>query len=122
MRLPASTRPSRLAWLAVLVGAGVSASILPPPGRSCRLVVPAVTAARTAAANALKRGDYPAAIRQLDHGLRTIGDRYIDQDAMDDSAMKLVFAQDEQRKGRLQRAAVIKQRVLAARAAMCGIG
>lgn len=67
------------------------------------------------AEQALERQEWPLANVLLKRGLDTLGDRYTTSNTIDDSGMKLVLADAEERKGNLQTSAQIRQSVLASR-------
>lgn len=67
------------------------------------------------AEQALERQEWPLANVLLKRGLDTLGDRYTASNTIDDSGMKLVLADAEEKKGNLQTSAQIRQSVLASR-------
>ena len=74
-----------------------------------------VEAILKAAEQAIERQEWSLANALLKQGLDAVGDRYIVSNTIDDSGMKLVLAETEERKGALQTAAQIRRGVLASR-------
>lgn len=66
-------------------------------------------------ASRLSAGRAEEAIARLQEGLAALGDRYRTPDLIDDTGMKLLAAEDNQRAGRTPEAAEVMRRVLAAR-------
>ena len=64
---------------------------------------------------ALERQEWPLANVLLKRGLDSLSDRYTASNSIDDSGMKLVLADAEEKKGNLQTSAQIRHSVLASR-------
>lgn len=75
----------------------------------------AVDALMRQADAASAKQDWVAANDAWLKGLNTLGDRYASPDAVDDTGMRLVAAEAEERRGNLNTAATIRQRVLQTR-------
>lgn len=74
-----------------------------------------VEAILKAAEQAIEKQEWPPANALLKQGLDVLGDRYISNNTIDDSGMKLVLAVADEKKGALQTAAHIRRSVLASR-------
>jgi hypothetical protein len=70
------------------------------------------------AEHAFARENWLEANRLLKGGLQAIGDRYASADTIDDTGMKLVLADVEEQKGKLETAAHLRLGVLKARLSM----
>jgi hypothetical protein len=64
---------------------------------------------------AIGRQDWANANRLLLDGLKTLGDRYVSPTVIDETGMKLVAADSEERGGRLDNAAAMRRRILQTR-------
>lgn len=74
-----------------------------------------------AADKASSRHDPKTANDQLDKSLAALGQAYLTPNLLDDTDMHLVIARDNQRRGRLSKAAVLKRRILIERLGLCGV-
>ncbi|AZS49447.1 hypothetical protein DM558_01035 [Entomomonas moraniae] len=59
--------------------------------------------------------EFKKAISLFDDGIKKIGNQYYSTDIQDDTGMKLILANAEEKKGNLERAAYLKRNVLEAR-------
>lgn len=89
-----------------------------PP--ACPVAVGRTLPALRAADVSLARGDARQANAKLDLALATLGTAFRRRGLLDDTGLKLVLAQTEERKGKLSKAAGIKRRVLESRLRLCG--
>lgn len=64
---------------------------------------------------ALSIGQFKEAMRAFERGIELLGDKYVDENLIDDSGMKLTVAKIEEEKGNLEVSANIKYRVLTSR-------
>lgn len=67
--------------------------------------------------SALGRGDFKLASSLFDEGIERLASTYLYDRLIDDTGMKLVLAKSEERRGALENAANIKNRVLESRLA-----
>lgn len=75
----------------------------------------AAQASLAAADATMKNKDWEAANRRLLEGLKTLGDRYVLPASIDETGMKLVAAEAEEKNGRLENAAQMRRRILQTR-------
>lgn len=78
-------------------------------------VIKEVEVTLKAAEQAIENKEWASANTLLKRGLDIVGDRHTTPDSIDDSGMKLVLAEAEEKKGALHTAAHIRRSVLASR-------
>jgi hypothetical protein len=111
--------------LALLGGLQASALTMPDaastPGKSSKTMkTDEVLAKETevtleSAEKAIEKQDWPAANVLLQQGLTDLGNRYLTADIIDETGMKLMVAEVEEKKGSLSTAAGIRRGVLSSR-------
>lgn len=71
---------------------------------------------------AMRRHQWPSANLKLKAAIATLGDAYVQDDVADDTGMKLVTADIQEKEGRMSNAVIVRYMVLNARLALLKSG
>jgi hypothetical protein len=108
------TRTFRLVICAGLLAASLHTSAAQPTADTMdhHALIEAAEQAIARASGEIAQGDWPAASTRLKNALTALGDRHARPGLIDDSGMKLIAADDLERKGQPENAARLRLRIL----------